>query len=118
MSLNKQRTLKSMAMTPAFEARFTAVNGVIVPSKISPGGQAYTKNPWRVEKSTWVKKAINTCTICGKDCKDKRGLRNHFVACVDRNGNPLGACWDDSLKLNEAANKRSDSLQIKLFFSY
>lgn len=114
MSINKQRTMKSMVMTPDFEARFTAVNGVMVPSKIPPGGHLYKKP----ERPSWEKKTKNICSICGSDCYDKRGLRDHFVVCVGRNGNPNGACWDDSLKLLEAANTRSDMIHTYSLFSY
>ena len=117
MSHNQQRALKSMVMSPDFEERFIAVNGIIIPSKIPQGGQVYKKKPWRGEEALWVKKARMTCIICGSGCQDKRGLRDHFVACVDRNGNPNGACWDDSLNPIPNANKRLTAFQITLFFS-
>ena len=67
------------------------------------------KRPRRVEKPVWESKARRICSICGSARKDLKGLRDHFVACVGRNGNPNGACWDDSLKPNYAAIKRFDS---------
>lgn len=108
MSLSTQQTLKSLAMTPEFEKRFAAANGVIVPSKVPQGEQPQKKRPMRVEKPTWEKKAKMTCIICGSARRDLRGLRDHFVVCVGRNGNPNGACWDDSLNPDYAANKRFD----------
>lgn len=38
------------------------------------------------------------CLICADECRDRRGLRDHFVVCVERNGNPGARRWDDGLE--------------------
>ena len=115
MSLSPQHTMKSLAMTSDFEEKLVADNGVVSASKILQGGQvSKKKGPRRVEKPSGQANARMPCSICGSACRDRRSLRNHFVVCVGRNGNPNGACWDDSLKPDYAANKRFDSFPSHL----
>ena len=104
ISLNMQHTLKSLAMTPEFEGKLAAVNGVVITSKIPQGGQTVSRSG-RELRTRFI------CSICGSVCRDKRDLRNHFVTCVGRNGNPNGACWDDSLNPDDAANKRTENFR-------
>lgn len=108
MSANMQQIPKSLVMTPKFERRLAAVNGVVVASKIPLGGELYKK------KKSWTgtKKARMICSICGSACKDQRSLRDHFVTCVRWNGNPNGARWDDSLT-QDAADNRWEPLSIQ-----
>ena len=70
------------------------------------GGKVYKKRSSRNDRPNPQRKSRMTCVICDADCKDLRGLRNHFVTCVDRNGNPNGARWDDALE-NAAASAGS-----------
>lgn len=105
-----QHTPKSLVMTSKFEKRLATVNGVVVTSKIPQGGQLHKKKPWTVKRAGRDTKTIMTCSICNSTCRDLRELRGHFVVCVDRNGNPYGARWDDCLTPDDAANLRYDTL--------
>lgn len=91
-----------MVMTPQFEERLASVNGVVIPSRVPEGEELYRKRPLHSNIRRVKQKSRMTCIICDADCKDQRGLRAHFVVCVERNGNPNGARWDDPLK-NRAA---------------
>ena len=102
MSLNMQPTKKSMLMTPDFGKRLARVNGVFIASKIPQGGDVFKKRYQRPNKlghkTKRKTKSRMACIICDSDCRDSRGLRNHFVACVERNGNPNGVRWNDALE--------------------
>ena len=82
-----------MIMTPHSEERLAAVNGIVVASKVGPGQQLIKKPFYKVGPRSKYK-----CAICKGACRDKRELRDHFVACVGRNGNPDGAIWDECLR--------------------
>ena len=43
-------------------------------------------------------KRTRICIICGFNAREAKGLRNHFVVCVEHNGNPNGVRWDDALQ--------------------
>lgn len=106
MSVNMQQVPKSLVMTPQFEEKLAAVNGIVIASKIPQGGQLYKKKPWTARRSDGESKTIMICSICSSACRDLRQFRNHFVTCVGRNGNPNGARWDDHLTSNDAKNLR------------
>ena len=101
MSLNMYKKMKSIVTTPYFEQRLAAVNGVVIASKIPPGGQMHRKAPLKGRKwTTYI------CAICNGPCRCLRELRNHFVACVCRNGNPNAVCWDDCLTSDDNSSSR------------
>lgn len=85
-------------MTTHFQNRLAGVNGVVLPSRVLEGEGLYKKRPLHSNRHRGTKKSRMTCIICDADCRDQRGLRAHFVVCVERNGNPNGARWDDPLK--------------------
>ncbi|CAD6568604.1 MAG: hypothetical protein ASARMPREDX12_001594 [Alectoria sarmentosa] len=103
-----QHIPKSLVTTPKLEKRLATVKGVINTSKISQGGELHKKEPWTVKRAGRETKTTMTCSICSSTCRDLRELRGHFVVCVDRNGNPDGARWDDCLTPDDAANLRSN----------
>lgn len=88
-----QRTAKQRSeQSNRYHARLAAVNGVEVPSKLAPG-------------ETPVRRNINTsedykhpCPICGRLHKSRNHVQSRFAACVETNGNPTGARWDDAWK--------------------
>ena len=104
--LSMRRAVKSMMMTPEFAERLAAVNGVVIAYKALNSGQVDKKQRWRVKVHGRERRTQMICTICGSACRDRRHLRDHFVACVGRNGNPSAACWDDFLKPDEPADVR------------
>lgn len=79
------------------EEQLAKVNGVIVPSKL-PEGQP----PVKAIKSRLATKSLinarNKCSICGHIAVKAQTIRDHFVICVKRNGNPTGAHWDDEIR--------------------
>ena len=89
-------------MTPEFEKRLAKVNGVVIASKIPPGGKVLKPTTQRYEryvrKTSRKTKRTRICIICDYDCLSRSGLRKHFVVCVERNGNPNGVRWDDALE--------------------
>lgn len=84
-------------MTTHFQNRLASVNGVVLPSRVSEGEGLYKKRALHSNRRRGNKNSRMTCIICDADCRDQRGLRAHFVVCVERNGNPNGARWDDPL---------------------
>ena len=77
------------------QARFDAVNGVVVPSTLKPG-QPPIKIP-QTKRPPRVRTKNKCCPICGDWFPDNYHVKNHFVPCVGRNGNPQGYCWDGAL---------------------
>ncbi len=78
-------------------ARFHAVNGVAVPSTLKPG-QPPIKTPQSKTSPRVRTRAKNRCCpICGDWFPDTYCVKNHFVPCVGRNGNPQGYYWNGAL---------------------
>ena len=74
------------------------MNGVVKPSKLRTGQSPIT-NPWASRRDRDVikfQKRNKRCPICG-DCYTRiNRLKNHFIHCVQRNGNPQGFHWNDA----------------------
>ena len=82
-------------------ARLKAVNGVVIPSLLKPGqppiqshntGRLILKAPVRRDRG-----GNNYCLICHDTFNTRAAVKGHFVPCVQRNGNPNGYHWNDSL---------------------
>ena len=92
----KQSTFSALA---EYQADLAAVNGIVISSKrplgempLKPSGTPLNINP-----------GSHSCPLCGASYAKKNEVATHFVACVGRNGNPDGACWDDGLNINGQA---------------
>ena len=121
---------KFLPMTPEFEKRLAKVNGVVIASKIPEGGKVLKPTTQRYERyvRTTNRKTKRTriCIICGFDSRGARGLRDHFVVCVERNGNPNGVRWDDALQppampagpVNMQSRYKSSLARYPLFKTY
>ena len=94
---SKRRSLRSN-----FFDDLDACNGVIIPSKLEPG-----EGPRVVfrQKRNPPKTGGAKCPICRERFRQRRHLKQHFAACVNRNGNPDGHCWDDLLEDDLLENK-------------
>lgn len=70
--------------------RLTAVNGVVIPSKLAAGETPVPKNNKANGNGKYP------CVICGGLHPQKYHVQSHFAVCVEANGNPTGARWDDA----------------------
>lgn len=85
------KTAEERADRNARDARLlAAVSGVVIPSKV-PAGQLPKQGCWEEDERT-----IYPCSICGRMFVRKNHVQVHMSACVNRNGNPNGARWDDA----------------------
>lgn len=71
--------------------RLAAVNGIVIPSKLSVGQRA---NQGREHKESDRK--IHPCISCARKFATRHQVHVHFATCVNRNGNPTGARWNDA----------------------
>ncbi|CAD6592728.1 MAG: hypothetical protein ASARMPREDX12_006420 [Alectoria sarmentosa] len=70
--------------------RLAAVNGVVIPSRVPPGHAP--------RQGSWIQDArmVYPCSVCGRNFAVKYHVQVHMAPCVERNGNPRGARWDDA----------------------
>lgn len=73
--------------------RLSAVNGVVIPSKLAVGQLPY-KGPSQAGDSATLNLS---CPLCKGLFGKMDHVKSHFPACVDRNGNPDGLRWNDGL---------------------
>ena len=73
-----------------YHERLAAVNGVVIPSKLPPGTIPVPRNHAASGDHRFV------CPICGSSSAHAYHVQSHFPNCVERNGNPTGARWDDA----------------------
>ena len=73
--------------------RLAAVNGVVIPSKNPPG----TKPVIQISQAVDTDYLPYTCPICKSLYGTPAHVKSHFPACVERNGNPTGARWDNDM---------------------
>ena len=73
--------------------RLSAVNGVVIPSKLAVGQLPYT-GPCQPGDSATLNLS---CPLCKGPFGKMDHVRSRFPACVDRNGNPDGLRWNDGL---------------------
>ena len=94
ISAKKGRSKRRSRQSSFFDD-LDACNGVIIPSKLEPG-----EAPRVVfrQKRNPPKTGGAKCPICAERFGQRRHLKQHFAACVNRNGNPDGHCWDDLLE--------------------
>lgn len=92
-----------------YQARLTAINGVVIPSPSTPNvgltepsGTSSNSDPF----------ANHTCPVCGARFSQKYEVACHFVACVDRHGNPDGVWWDDCTSTTEHTTNSQVSQQF------
>lgn len=80
-------------------SKFTAVNGVVLPSTLKPGALPIKtrSRPSRDLVPVRTRTKDKACPICGDLFSRNVGLQGHFVSCVRRNGNPQGYHWNGSL---------------------
>ena len=72
-----------------YHERLAAVNGVVIPSKLAPGQIPRQKITDTSADGTYA------CPICGSLYKRQYHVQSHFAHCVENNGNPTGARYDD-----------------------
>lgn len=75
------------------------MNGVVLPSTLKPG-QPPIKTPYGPSKDYVRDRTGNRnwgCPICGDWFTRIDKLKDHFIHCVGRNGNPQGCYWDGAL---------------------
>lgn len=82
-------------------AKLHRVNGVVIPSLQKPG-QPPIQSPYtRCRQEKALKRrdrgGKNYCLICDDAFPTGAQLKSHFVPCVQRNGNPHGYRWNDSM---------------------
>ena len=86
-----------------YHAKLAAVNGFIIPSKRSPGHPPLQgKHPGSGGKRPMQ----YPCAICSERFGRVYQVQSHFAACVGRNGNPDGVCWDDGLDKSVRMGRR------------
>lgn len=81
-----------------FWSRLKAGSGVVIASQLRPGS-----SPSRPIELTKLRRAGRvrdvSCPICGGLFAKPYHLQGHFPVCVQRNGNPNGLFWDETLPL-------------------
>jgi hypothetical protein len=84
----------AMTAPPSWKAfilddQLATVNGIVTPSKI-PTGQK-PRRPLEVSGDNGPP-GTKICIVCGVATTPER-VKDHFVACMHANGNPMGAQW-------------------------
>ena len=84
-----------------FKRRLAATSGIVIPTKVVPGHQPKGHQDYRT--GLWIR-----CRICGSKFGSKCNVREHFVACVKENGNPLGLRYTDydTIPADKVSRKR------------
>ena len=82
----------SVARARAMYAKLAAVNGVVIPSKL-----AGRRVPRIFVHGIKARDSNLFCPLCKCAFGKKYNVKTHFLACVNRNGNPDGLRWDDDL---------------------
>ena len=92
---------KDKARSDEFRGRLKAYSGVMIPSKLPPGGVI-------VKFVSSVGKGNHLCAICGGGpFSIARHVKSHFLTCVKKHGNHTGANWYDRLDANHDENHLS-----------
>lgn len=76
--------------TLPLEDQLAAVSGIVTPSKALPG-----QKPRRPIDASTASNDLGEgkiCIVCGSFVKLER-VKHHFIACMNTNGNPMGAQW-------------------------
>lgn len=76
-----------------FNDRLNAVSGVVVPAKLGLRTPVQTQSSMSYS-STQLE---FPCPLCKSLFGRRDHVKSHFVACVNRNGNPDGLKWDDGV---------------------
>ena len=79
----------------------TEVCGIVKESKVLPGEAP------RFHGSKGTQKY--ECCLCGKTFSRMHTVKIHFVACVNKNGNPEGKCWNEHPSLSRYAPRKVTS---------
>lgn len=77
-----------------FYDRLNAVNGVVIPPKRPPRMTPQTQHSKPYPSTPFQQ---FSCPLCKSLFGRRDHVRSHFVACVNRNGNPDGLRWDDGV---------------------
>ena len=85
-----------MVSSIEIEEKLAKVSGVVIPSKLPPGKTPLKAQKTRPAKPGLERLRIMKCPICSYTASRAREIRSHFLACVEANGNPTGARWDDT----------------------
>ena len=80
------------ARKKTFHDRLNAVNGVVIPPKVSARKIVQSQSQSRSSTPLHF-----SCPVCKSPFGKRDHVRSHFAACVERNGNPGGLRWDDGL---------------------
>ena len=75
-----------------YYSRLAQVNGVVTPSK-----RLFNEEPLQPSgmQSNTSSASGFPCPICRAKYSQRENIKAHFVACVERNGNPRGRRWND-----------------------
>ena len=80
---------KDHVRSKSFQDTLDAYSGVTIPSKLSPG-QAVVKFVAPRREGNLL------CAVCGGGPFSRTNhVKSHFITCVKKHGNPMGARWDD-----------------------
>ncbi|KAK4691773.1 hypothetical protein P7C71_g5300, partial [Lecanoromycetidae sp. Uapishka_2] len=98
-NVNTSRQRRVRVPVGRLEQLLEQIGGVITPAINDPpvctGGKA------RCETHQWE------CPICKKAFTRERSLKDHFVGCARRNGNPYGFAYSDGEGFDTAEDVRS-----------
>ena len=88
-----------------FYARLIAVSGVVSPMKFGPT-IGDNQHPL-----TGVPAGSRLCAICRNSFRKNDHVKSHFVSCVEKNGNPHGARWEDGIDKSLLSRSTINRLQ-------
>lgn len=92
-----------------YRANLAAVNGTMIPSRRPPNKKPL--KPSGTPLNTINYPVNHSCPICGTKYAKKTEVATHFVACVGRNGNPEGRCWDEEFSMARQTTNPQKSRQ-------
>jgi len=89
--------------TARINAALTTCTGIVSPLKQAPEGKTWpvqpgnhSQRPPQYIDNQGIKD--HSCVICGVWLSRRDAVREHFVSCVNTNGNPQGRSWDYNLR--------------------
>ena len=95
-------------------SRLKASSGIVFASQLQPG-----QSPSKLVELTKIRHAERvrkvSCPICGALFATPYHLQGHFPVCVQRNGNPDGLFWDETLPLRWRRYGKCDTIRADKF---
>ena len=93
-----------------FYERLNPVNGVAIPSKLRAG-----ESPVKfISRANNLTPRPFLCPICKGSFAKRDGVKSHFVACVEQNGNPDGVRFDHAFPVPKCATRPRKLLYKRL----